>query len=453
MKRFIVFFLLLFSAAAQCQEYGLGLLLDDALYKNVPKSPKLMRGDYENLPAAVSLKDFAPTPGYQGSYGTCTAWATGYAARTLLESINYRWTKKQADSNAFSPSFIYNQIRTKNSCMEGTSLYDALNVLKDEGGVKLKDFPYECSREVTSKDRDAALQHRIIEYREIADRNTKDKVRFVKKSLSESKAVVIAFDCPPSFNNSGELWEPEKSDYKAWGRGHAMTVVGYDNTKYGGAFELLNSWGTNWANHGFCWLKYSDFEYFCKLAFELIDRVPSDSSAPDLSGSLSFNEISGKEMAMKFNGEYFTTSRPYASGTLFDLRIANNEPAYVYAFGTDLTFETNRIFPAESRMLAYLPYRQNNVAIPDEDSYNELDTVKGKSFYCFLYSRESLDLDKIMLDVKSGTGTLWERISKALENRKITESDIQFSYDGKIVFKAKSKGRQVVPVIVEIDHI
>ena len=33
--------------------------------------------------------------------------------------------------------------------------------------------------------------------------------------------------------------------------GHAMVVVGYDDDKYGGAFEILNSWGTYWGNKGF----------------------------------------------------------------------------------------------------------------------------------------------------------------------------------------------------------
>jgi len=40
--------------------------------------------------------------------------------------------------------------------------------------------------------------------------------------------------------------------------GHAMCIVGYDDTKFGGAFEIVNSWGDDWGNNGFLWIKYND---------------------------------------------------------------------------------------------------------------------------------------------------------------------------------------------------
>jgi hypothetical protein len=104
-------------------------------------------------------------------------------------------------------------------------------------------------------------------------------------------------------------------------------------------------------------------------------------------------------------------------------------------------------------MVAHLPYRQNNVAIPDEESYNMLDETDGTSYYCFLYSKESLDIDKIMTDVESSQGSLWERISRTLSEYSVDKSNIVYNYDGKITFKAKSKGHSVVPVLVEINHV
>ena len=32
---------------------------------------------------------------------------------------------------------------------------------------------------------------------------------------------------------------------------HAMTIIGYDDNKYGGAFEVMNSWGEAFGNKGF----------------------------------------------------------------------------------------------------------------------------------------------------------------------------------------------------------
>ena len=43
--------------------------------------------------------------------------------------------------------------------------------------------------------------------------------------------------------------------------GHAITLVGYSDDKK--AFLLRNSWGTSWADNGYVWLPYEDFESSC----------------------------------------------------------------------------------------------------------------------------------------------------------------------------------------------
>jgi C1A family cysteine protease len=80
---------------------------------------------------------------------------------------------------------------------------------------------------------------------------TKNKEKYVRKSLAEGKPVVIAIDIPRSFFRAKEVWIPDSSDYQNWSRGHAVTLVGYDDEKYGGAFEIMNSWGLNWGKRFF----------------------------------------------------------------------------------------------------------------------------------------------------------------------------------------------------------
>ncbi len=449
----ILVLILSFSINLFAQNFGTGLLLTDSLYKDRPVAAPLMRGDYSNLPKASSMKNFSPTPGNQGPYGTCAGWSTAYSARTILEALHHNWDQAMIDSNAFSPSFVYNQIRTTDNCNGGTSLLNALDVLKDFGGVKMDQFGYNCDRKVTALDKAKAFPYRIIEYRDVVSSSTLDKTKYVKKCIAESHPVVIAFDCPYTFSNAHDVWNPDSTDYKRWNRGHAITVIGYDDNKYSGAFQLINSWGTRWGNDGFTWIRYKDFDYFCKYAFELIDKTKLAPDVPDLTGSLQFKLSSGQEMGSKFNGKYFEMTQSYPSGTLFELRISNNEPAYVYAFSSDLTYKTYRIFPFTKRMLAYLPYRENNVAIPDENSYNMLDEQKGKSYYCFLYSKEHLDLDSIMQKVEDGSGTFWQRITHVLSDKLVDPKNIDYKYENKIKFEAKSEGKFVVPVLIEINNI
>jgi C1A family cysteine protease len=433
------------------QKYGRGVLLADSLYAKSPIAVPLMRGDYNDVPSKYSLKEYAPTPGSQGAFGTCAGWSTAYAARTMLEAIKLGWDHSTIDSNVFSPSFVYNQIRYGKGCNSGTSILGALNVLKDKGCEKLNDFSYDCEREVTQKDETLAEGYKIIEYREVTNSRTENKSMYVKKSISNNRPVVIAMNCPNSFDNAKEVWNPDSSDYTAkWMAGHGITVIGYDDKKFGGAFELINSWGTNWGKKGFTWIRYPDFQKFCVFAFEVLDKSRDSSNIPDLNGALKFTENNGREMKAEFNGEYFVMQNSYPSETLFELRISNNEPAYVYALGSDTTFQVTKIFPFNDRMLAYLPYKKNDVAIPDEDHYNMLDSASGSTYYCFLYSKKSLDLGEIVKKIKSGAGKFDERLKAAVKDIQVDKENIKFSDGDEIKFNAKSRGKLVVPILVEI---
>lgn len=444
--------ILLMSNYGYSQNYGTGLLIGDENFENNAKSVPLMRGDYQGLPNKVSLRAYAPTPGSQGGYGTCTGWSSAYAGRTILESIRNNWSKEDIDKNSFSPSYVYNQIRLSNDCYSGASIIDALNLLKEQGGLKLSQFGYDCDLVVTEDDKKLAKEFTIIEYREVSDRNTKEKVSRVKKSLSEYKPVVIAIDCPNSFFNAGEVWNPRKTDYKRWSIGHALCVVGYDDNKYGGAFEIMNSWSTRWGKDGFAWVKYDDFQYFCLYAFELIDKAILEKDQWDLSGSLKFVESNSQPMRTIFEKNMFEMEKPYVSGTLFELFVSNNEPAYIYAFGTDLSNKTYKIFPFHDQMIAYLPYKGNNFAIPDEDSYTMLDENDGTTYYCFLYSNKELDIDNILKLFEKNNKTFTENLTIALGNKVIDPINIEYS-DGEIInFKAKSKGKNILPVIIKIAH-
>ncbi len=443
--------LIFIQAITYSQGYGRGLIINDSLYASSPYAAPLMRGDYHDVPPKYSLKEYAPTPGYQGLLGTCSGWCTAYSARTILEAIKNGWNHSKTNANAFSPSFVYNQIRKRNNCTGGTSLIDALDVLKEEGCVKLNKFGYDCSREVTKEDKIRASKYKIIEYRRIANSWTENKSMYVKKSISNNRPVVIALNCPLSFNNAKKVWNPNSSDYKLLAMpGHGITVIGYDDNKYGGAFEVENSWGTNWGNKGFTWIRYYDFQKFCAFAFEVLDKSNNSSDSLDLRGSLRFRDSKGNDMISNFNGKYFVMKNSYPAGTLFELRISNSEPAYVYALGLDNTDNVTKIFPYNERMLAYLPYKQNDVAIPDEDHFNMIDSSLGPSYYCFLYSKKELDIDTIISKLQKDHSDIETRLKGAIGDIQVDNTNIEFNDGNEIKFSAKSKGKELVPILVEI---
>ena len=443
----------LFTSTISAQQYGKGLLLDPEHYENVIVAAPLVRGDFLELPSSFSLKKYSPTPGNQGSYSTCAGWAAAYSARTILNSIKNNYINPLIDRYAFSPSYVYNQIRSDSSCSNGVFLDDALEILKNQGVLPLKEFGYECDRIIESQEKYRAGKNKILEYREIFNRTSTNKVSVTKKSISEYRPVIIALDIPGSFEHCKNIWAPSKDDYRLWNVGHALVVISYDDTLYGGAFEVINSWGTEWGNEGFMWISYKDFEYFTFNGFELIDDITNEKTPYDLSGSLKFRLENGDPIELSTDGKIFQTVNSYPSGTRFNVFLSNNQPAFVYAFGTDLKKKITMLFPENDNISPLLAYKKNNIALPNERSSLILDDYPGKSYLCFIYSNKQVDIKKVITKIEKSRGDISKRVFSYFKDNLVIEFDPTLIGGSEIKFETKSDGKSMIIIIVKFEHI
>ena len=97
---------------------------------------------------------------------------------------------------------------------------------------------------------------------------SKERIYKTKLSLVDSIPVVVGMDVRRNFfKPQGEFWDPELMDTTYVG-GHAMCVVGFSDAKK--AFKILNSWGKDWGNDGYIWVKYKDYKKYCKYAYQYI---------------------------------------------------------------------------------------------------------------------------------------------------------------------------------------
>lgn len=445
----------LLATALQAQEFKTGCILDPVSYEKVPLAAPLMRGDFDRVPTFVSLRPYTPLPQNQGSLGTCVGWSIAYAARTILAAYEQKWTNQVLiTENAFSPFFLYEQAKSIKDiyCMEGTSLYNALEIIKEVGVVKINDFGNQCGMLITSQHEKKATENKIKDYRRLFESNSGAKAHLVKKSLSQNRPVVIGIQCcAESFLNAKgvDFWKLQPKDNPNPDGGHALTVIGYDDNYNGGAFELMNSWGTTWGKQGYIWMSYKDFEKYC---FEAYEMTTPPKEGQTVSGKLKFTLTSDKAMDAVFKGTYYEMKETYRSGTLFRLQISNNEPAYVYAFTSDLTKKNNQIFPLSDKISPYLAYKGNNVAIPDEDHYLQMDDTKGTDYFCVLYSLEKLDLTVLMQEMEKTEGTFQQRLQYALGSKMVSPRDIFYQSNGEIGFKAYPKNKTVIPLIVTLNH-
>ncbi|MDR1902695.1 MAG: hypothetical protein LBQ88_10495 [Treponema sp.] len=110
-RAFLSLPLLLTPVLLFAQTFPRRAVLDSALYDSLPQKAVQLTRAYESLPRAVSLKQYALDPGNQNPYGTCTAWSSAYAARTILESITLNRRDRQLTTvNVFSPNFVYKRL-------------------------------------------------------------------------------------------------------------------------------------------------------------------------------------------------------------------------------------------------------------------------------------------------------------------------------------------------------
>lgn len=459
-------------------EYGTGLILSEEKYSEVPLHAPLTRSLYAAVPTEYSLKEYIPEPLSQGQYGTCVGWASSNARTILYAKGNNIKGTKNISNIRFSPGFIYHNIKLdKSGCTNGSYIEDAMYLLKNEGVVKLSNLSELCPTSIDPFVKSQAAKYKIDNYTRLFDyvSSGNDRIQAIKKSISEGNPVVFGMKTPPSFHTCGEVWTPSESSSGSYG-GHAMCLIGYDDNKFGGAFEILNSWGDAWGSNGLTWIRYNDFAQFVHTAFEIADNIkptpnptpdPEDTD-PDFVGHVEFITENNITMPVNFfsdNGLDVVTNEEvisfpnsyrmattYSSGTKFRLYITNNKPAYVYAIASDRNNRNSLIFPYNENISPLLNYASNQIAIPDEEHYIMMDNVVGADYFCLLYSNEEIDISALISHLDSNRGqNFFDTITGFLGEKIIQSENISFEKN-KVSFSAFSDGKSVLPVFVVIPH-
>jgi hypothetical protein len=455
-KRFVsvassmLFWAAIFGTFSAFSQTRMGCKLDSLAYENVLPAFSPQRGERQ-IPAAYSLKKFVPTPQNQGDYGTCVAWTSTYYARTIMLAQKNAWNNQtEINDKAGSPFFVYEQIKsyTDTHCQEGAGLIIALEALKQYGTVPIKRFSRSCGQPIGKELLLEAEKYKIAEYRRLFLANTKEKSNPIKKSLAQNKPVVIGLQC---FANSfikakDSIWKPTETEIKqllSEEGGHALCIVGYDDTLK--AFEVVNSWGTSWANKGFLWIPYEVFE---KVCFEAYEMYETDEPVAQIVGEVKLSLSAGSDVPLRLKNGYYESNDIYRIGTLLRLLISNQEPVFVYAFTSDLNGNTQIIFPKSTN--SPLLYQSQQTILPDEQHYIELANTNEIDYFCVLYAKEKLHLPSIISQLENTEGNLQERLSKILGSKLIPSHQISFQEIASVKFVAKTDKGSILPLIIAI---
>lgn len=492
MKKLAFLLVLLVAGYVHAQDvnFNTGLELSEEKYNEVPLSAPILTRSFSALPPSYSLKAYAPTPKSQGRQPSCVGWASGYGARTISYAIRNNWKNNIStiNRNTFSPSFVYNQIKFKgdNFCKRGSYIADAMKLIKNNGILKLNEFSYSdktCTKKPSSFALRNAKSNTIEGFERLSTWGDQSNsfIRKIKKAISNKNPVVFGMKLTSNFFRTKGVYNPGGNP----GGGHAMVVIGYDDSKYGGAFEILNSWGNAWGNGGYIWVRYNDFKKYTRSAFVMIESLdppkpvtPNINVKKDDKPIVTSNTMSG-EIKLRLSSGYnmlpslakqatrnftivkadkpikatYEIKQPYKSGTQFRIYLNSKQRGYVYLIGYGgYDKSVNQLYPFDNYS-PFFNYTNSEIAIPNEDYYIEFDNKPGKDILCVLYSRERLDINSIIQKAKTGSGDFVANVKSALRYKMFKGSDITFQRN-KIAFSAKStnKSAKVIPIFIAVNH-
>ena len=264
------------------------------------------------LPTSVSLEKYLPYIQNQGTSDMCVAYSIA-TCRTIVYSRNNGITDiDKISAESYSPYYIYHRAKTTygdESWDGGMMIY--MNKINRFGYAKIKDveYPYyypftnqtlwnfsipsNINLDIKSVKEDKFDYIISILPTENAEDTVADLIHKIKIELAQERPIIFALATLPATwgpnLNGKDLWDPSleisceaKNEYGEYicshktndisglcsihkkddwegGIGHAMVLIGYDDEKYGGAFQIVNSWGEDFGVGGKIWVRYKDF--------------------------------------------------------------------------------------------------------------------------------------------------------------------------------------------------
>ena len=410
------------------------------------------------LPEMVSLAKFAPDRKNQGQQGSCVAWSSGYAARSIIESAS---TAANPNNVAFSPSFLYNQIGL-DGC-QGSYIIKAMELMTSKGAVPFSAFPYndqDCSTQPNSQLMNDAAQNRMHGFNRLTeDDGVKNlNIRAIKEHLAKDAPVVIGMMVGGTFMQDmmgKKVWHPTDDDYSQMGfGGHAMCVIGYDDRLEGGAFQIMNSWGPEWGENGLGYIRYADFPKFVREAYG-VDPMPKRGAALNIDFECTVglvNNDTKQYIPLKATGSNnFATITPVKKGTKFKMEIKNAVECYIYLFTPNASGSSFVLFPYKPIHSPYCGITGTRL-FPRKESIRA-DSIGSKDFMGVLVSKQALDYNAINAAInKSAQPTYAGKLNEAINAASIKNVQYNNSNAGTIYFKAAATEKNnVIGCVVEID--
>lgn len=480
-----LYYILFGLLIALCQEsrtqhFARGCILDSIAYEEIPLSttqaPRQLRSFFDDLPPYASLKSFSQRPGNQDKFTTCTSWAVAYGLNILEGRMLRLSTDTRRKKDLFAPAYLHRKALNggDSHCQYGIRIAQVLNIARTMGCVRFADLPRQnlcldsdlpLSTETQAKGQIVLHSYaRLWKYGDMGDQ----KVNPVKLSLSHGFPVVIAINAPASFHTMKSMWKPEPNEPISRDS-HAICVIGYDDDHGGGgAFEIINSWGEDWGEKGYGWIRYEDFAKYVKEGYELrpvirneqvklaaqieLELMKYDSNSQvDHPLEVQLISAAGDQLTV------YEVLKPLVDGDRFRIHISNMSPAFINAFWGGIEMETQSLLALKSKYNPNFPSLSPEIYIPEQSAILEWSRETGEEEYLLIILSENP-----LNDNADDLATLWTPKFKRQRFEELVESSIvknkwmmkhhaeQIKFERKrISFECPISGIPIIPILIK----
>jgi parallel beta-helix repeat protein len=243
----------------------------------------LDKGPLANPPSADNSAGLPPV-GDQGAQGSCVSWALGYYCKGYQERAERAWDVNDP-AHQFSPAFLYNQLQYYD---EGSTFPDNLDLLADQGCASMAQMPYDDADYRTWPSADSYKQgipYRTASYDYLGTGETPGIFDAVKAIVADGGVCNVGLPIyrrSPSEPGLFDDLSPTNCQYFMPGADdkylagyHALTIAGYDESKFGGqgGYKIVNSWGASWGTNGFAWLSEPFLTTYGFDFYRMTDRI------------------------------------------------------------------------------------------------------------------------------------------------------------------------------------
>lgn len=270
--------------------YNTGWLIDDLFYLSQNEIYEFLRDSlfisYPSLlindlnetkeDQSFSLRSFCPPIKSHGPLKSSTAWSVAYYTMGIYNAIRTKNDSGESlPTNGFSPYYLHKKLTSQNQTIDCSDddidLNEALYFTKHYGLIGLDESSNICISLVKNFDYSNIKKTFLEDY--VIINPSFSSIEYVsdiiRAILLKNMPVIATIRSDKEFLKLNEpVWIPSENEDNL-NIVNTITVIGFNDEKYGGSFEIVFNRGKNWGADGFCYIRYVDFNNVIVDAYEL----------------------------------------------------------------------------------------------------------------------------------------------------------------------------------------